>query len=147
MFDNHFVDTIRQLLQAEQSPVMCMLELDADPNKSGSILYVERDDPDLDYLRFLRGNRIGEGWIDDVGRFGCISDSGGWCIYCERRNEMAVLAVKNSTMLELCGAAITEFHAMALPEAFALSLSSGFSHRVFPAWKNQLLDQYRDKII
>jgi hypothetical protein len=143
IFEGPFVEVAKTLVEIEGGQCACISNLDEAAGADRSSFFIDQKIAGQDFQSFLQGPRIGDGWIYGVDRFGCISDVGQWCIYCERRNEIAVIAVRESRAVEKCGAAIAQFKAMPIDQAIALPLSYGFSERALSAeWRTELLKQY-----
>jgi hypothetical protein len=143
IFDAPFVERARALLEIEGGNSACISNLDAVPSTERSSFFIDKEITGQAYASFLSGPNIEEGWIYGVDRFGCTSDVGQWCIYCERRNEIAVIAVRDSRAMEKYEAAIAQFKALPIDQAVAEPLSYGFSERALSAeWRGELLKQY-----
>lgn len=143
IFEGPFVERAKALLEIEGGQCASISNFDEAAGTDGSSFFIEQKTAGQDFQSFLQGPRIGEGWIYGVDRFGCTSDVGEWCIYCERRNEIAVIAVRESRAVEKCSAAIAQFKAMPIEQAIALPLSYGFSERALSAdWRSEFLKQY-----
>ena len=37
------------------------------------------------------------GWLFGMDQYACVSDVGRWCIYCEKENDVAVIAFRDET--------------------------------------------------
>ncbi|MGH8020743.1 MAG: hypothetical protein ACREIA_21145 [Opitutaceae bacterium] len=143
IFEGPFVEKAKALLQIEGGQCAGISNLDEAVGGGGSSFFIDQKIAGQDYQSFLKGPRVGDGWIYGVDRFGCTSDVGQWCIYCERRNEIAVIAVRESRAVEKYRAAIAQFKAMPIDQAVALPLSYGFSERALSAeWRAELLKHY-----
>jgi hypothetical protein len=68
--------------------------LDAIQDTDGSSFLFDQGTTEEEHRTFLMPTP-GEGWLADVSRFGCSSDVGRWCIYVERRAEIAVIAFRD----------------------------------------------------
>jgi hypothetical protein len=56
-----------------------------------------------DYEERLRAGGMANAWLYDISEdYGCASDVGQWCIYCERQSEVAVIAIKSIEMMKMC---------------------------------------------
>ena len=146
LFDAQFVERARELLEIEGGNSACMSNLDAAPGTERSSFFIDKEITGQAYATFLSGPNVEEGWIYGVDRFGCTSDVGQWCIYCERRNEIAVIAVRDSRGTEKYEAVIAQFKALPIGQAVAKPISYSFSDRALSAeWRGELLKQYGAK--
>ncbi|MEI2422686.1 hypothetical protein V6O07_20580, partial [Arthrospira platensis SPKY2] len=75
----------------------------------------------------LKGDDVDTGWIHQFDRFGCASDSGRWCIYCERSNEIAVFAVRAATDWTLYKEVMRQLRAEPIEAALQEPLAYGFA--------------------
>jgi hypothetical protein len=143
IFDAQFVERSNVLLEIEGGNSVCMSNLDVAPSTERSLFFIDKGITGQAYTSFLSEPNVEEGWIYGVDRFGCTSDVGQWCIYCERRNEIAVIAVRGNRAAEKYRPAIVQFKAQPIDQALAIPLSHGFSARALSAeWRGELLKQY-----
>ena len=145
MFDVEFVEHVKAFLNAEDGTCACLKNLDSAATGEGAedSFLVDRQTTRGDYQSLLSGESPGTGWVFDFGRFGCASDKGLWCMYCERANEIAVIAFRHSSVVERYALPTAQFRAVRLTEAVAEPLSYGFSERALSvAWRNELLREY-----
>lgn len=143
IFSAEFVEIANALLTIDGGRCVCIADLDAAPDAQQSVFFVAKEITGSAYQSFLNGANVGEGWLHGVGRFGCTSDAGPWCIYCEKGNEIAAIAIRDNRVAEKCAAAIARFKALPIDQAIAGPLSYGFSERALsPEWRSELLRQY-----
>ncbi|HEX7079783.1 MAG TPA: hypothetical protein VF329_02070 [Gammaproteobacteria bacterium] len=77
---------------------------------------------------------------------GCSSEVCEWCIYCERSNDMAVLAIRRGVSTERYIPVIAQFKAVRLAEALKQPLAYGFSPQALSeAWRRKLLVEYASR--
>ena len=144
MFGERFVVDVQALLAIEGGHVACVASLDATPGGGQSTFVIGKETTGPDFLSFLKGPVAGEGWQHNVGRFGCASDLGQWCIYCEKRSEIAVIAVRGDRAEKMQALAATRFKALPIRQAVSPPLSYGFSERALtPEWRAELVEQYQ----
>jgi hypothetical protein len=99
MFFGPFVPAIKMLLQAENANAACQLNLSESPEikfKTASAIYIDQATTGTDYVTKLRGHGPSDGWIYAMQLYGCASNVGRWCMYCERSNDIAVIALQNA---------------------------------------------------
>ena len=141
MFDPEFVEKIKALLEIESSMHACMSNLDKSSDEERTSFFFNREMAGQTYQAFLAGPKAGDGWIYAVDRFGCASDAGQWCMYCERRNEMAVIVFRKDCSLERYKPVIAQLKALPIKEALDLPLTYGFGH-LSPEWYRDLIKHY-----
>jgi hypothetical protein len=96
------------------------------------------------YEAALEGDGPANGWIYQMDNYGCMSDIGEWCIYCEKANDIALIALRETTIDEdkfeiplrhLCAKPIEQLISGGDSPLFP------FDHLV-PAWRKRLIDNY-----
>ncbi len=143
IFDAQFVEKIIALSEVEGGQCACIVDLDVPLGSERSSFFIDKEITGLIYQSFLNGPSVGDGWLHGVDRFGCISDIGEWCIYCEKGNEIAVIGIRGNSSVEKYKLVLTKFKSLPIEEAIAQPLSYGFSDRALsPEWRNELLKQY-----
>ena len=143
IFDEEFVERTKWLLTIEGGECACMADLEAPPARDDSQFLIEERITGQDFQLFLKGAGEGKGWVHSVGRFGCISDVGDWCIYCEKRNEIAVIALRSADGPRRYETALAGLNALPIEQALATRLSYGFSERALsPDWRDAYIGNY-----
>ena len=142
MFCAEFVPWVKSLLRAEGGTCACIYDIDA-MQANDSLLptsfAINSATSGAEYQSFLKGSRTETSWTSFVDRYACTSDRAIWCLYCERNNEIAVIALKSDALRGL----LSEVHAMPIADAIALPLSYGFSDRNLSVlWRTELLGAY-----
>ena len=128
MFQRRFVQILKDLLEIEEGHSACFADFDAKPNGTVPASFtVNGDSSAEEYALILRGD-LGkaDGWTYRFGRFGCMSDIGEWCIYCERNNEIAVIALREGTLYDKYWPILAELGVARIADAVAQPLSFGF---------------------
>jgi hypothetical protein len=149
MFDPNFVDCVNKILHLESGVCACMANLDTlvfeHADESSTFFIDQRVTPEK-FSAKLSSPSAGEGWIFGVDRFGCASDAGHWSIYCEKRNEIAVIAGGRGVPLKSCVAVTEGLRALPIEQAIERGLSYGFSARALsPEWRDMLIRNYSDR--
>jgi hypothetical protein len=145
MFDSAFIERVKALLDLERANCACLRNLDAAANdkRSQSQFFINRTTTESEYQSLLKGSGPGLGWIHDIERFACSSEISQWCIYCERNNEMAVIAFRQESSAMRYMPIIKSFKAARLAEALAQPLAFGFSAQsASEAWRRDLQNEY-----
>jgi hypothetical protein len=145
VFDVQFVQRVKDLLDAEEGTCACLLSLDSAAGGTGRerLFLIDQQTMPNAYQSLLSGDGPESGWVYDVARYGCTSDKGVWCIYCEQASEIGVVGFRRSSVLARYLPSIAEFHAARLDEAIKEPLSYGFSERALSVpWRRELLHEY-----
>lgn len=143
IFDAQFVQKARELLEIEDGKCVCITDLDAHHGLEGSSFFIEKETIGSDFQSFLNDPSIENRWVSSVDRFGCTSDKSKWCIYCEKRNEIAVIAVRDNSAIEKYWAVVTQFKALPIDQAIVMPVSYGFSEQALSSeWRDEFLKQY-----
>jgi hypothetical protein len=148
LFNSKFVDTAKALLEAEKGSCICLCNLDEASAKDGrerACIGIDKRTSSEAYFSFLRGPSVGKGWLYRMEVFGCTSDVGSWCIYCEKGTEIAVIAVRDGspTVIHV----ITKFGALPLRKAIEKPTSYGLTPRALsPELRAKYLREYGKEI-
>jgi hypothetical protein len=146
IFEAPFVEVVKTLMESENGRCACLRNLDimgSDGSLERSLLFLDRETTGEAYQAFLAGPAPGMGWLHMMFRYACASDAGSWCIYCERNNEIAVIAVRRMGNLSLFNSAISSLHALPIEQAIEKPPSYGLSSRSLSVeWRNRLLEEY-----
>jgi hypothetical protein len=145
IFDAAFVEQVKLLLAIEGGTCVCLANLEGDPQlyQDEQPLFIEQSTTQGVYRSFLGGSDPINGWMYNVGRFGCTSDVGQWCIYCERRSEIAVIGFLSSAPTEPYMPLVAQLKAARIADAIEGRLSYGFSPEALSEqWRGMLLQEY-----
>jgi len=148
MFDVAFIEQVKTLLEIERATCACLRNLDATSDDKGiaSRFFIGRATTAEEYGSLLRGSAPGLGWICDIERFACSSEISQWCMYCERNNEIAVIAFRQGSSPEQYTKVIKSFKAVPIAEALAQPLAYGFSSQVVSeGWRRELQKEYANR--
>lgn len=145
MFDPSFAEIVKSFLDVEKSTCACMVRLDSeeyDLNGDSKFYFSEKTGPE-NYQMILSGAESRVGWIHDMGRFSCCSEVGGWCIYCERNNEVAALAFDGNSKIEPFMSVVDSLKAVRIAEVIEKTLLYGFStNAMSDEWRAKFLFEY-----
>jgi hypothetical protein len=103
MFVGTFVSAIKMLLDAESADVACLLNLSESPGmtfETASAIYLDQETSGSSFETKLLGNGPSDGWIYAMNRYGCMSNVGRWCMYCERQTMLRSSHCKASMTLQ-----------------------------------------------
>ncbi|WP_026792549.1 hypothetical protein [Pleomorphomonas oryzae] len=103
LFIPEFATFMAGLLNAEGAEVCCLLNFSKTERTeygSADMLFIDAETKPDEYGARLREGGPASGWLYVVDFYGSASDRGRWCIYCERWNEIAVIALRQSEDVE-----------------------------------------------
>ena len=108
MFDKNFIEAKNIILSEEGSFEIAVINLgnaSSDSDLEPRIIFLDKNTTSSQYLSILKGDGSPFNWMFLMDRYVCASDKGSWCIYCEKENDIAVLAIRHtfatSTLLSL----------------------------------------------
>ncbi len=146
IFETKFVEKIKAVLVAERSACACISNLDAiasGVSADEASFIIDQSTTDADYALALKGSQSKPGWNCGVDRFACSSETGTWCIYCERRNEIAVVATKASLAPDVRERLVDSVKALPIRQAIEQSHIYGLSAKALsPEWRTALIANY-----
>ena len=149
IFVSKFSETVRAIIKKEGSSCVCMSQLNYidGQTKGRRSFFLHEETTTFEYGSALfSGSEIAESWVVNMDRFGCISDSGRWVIYCERRNEIAVIAFEDGKAAQDLLPLIEHFKALPIDEAIRVQGSFGFTDAALsPEWKSELIEHYANQ--
>jgi hypothetical protein len=141
-----FVSAVHELLKIEQSASCCLVNLTRTPvleYQMASSFLIERTTTEEKYSAKLCEGGPASGWIYRMDRYGCTSDKGEWCVYCERNNDVALIsfrgpdaARKYRSPLKILRAEPIE-SLLRVPELQAVPFNS-----LTPEWRSGLKENY-----
>ncbi|MGB8366287.1 MAG: hypothetical protein WCE20_17460 [Rhizomicrobium sp.] len=146
IFKPEFVAAMHDLLDAEMSHVCCLINLGATKNVSSEppAMFLGRSIDPAYYMRLLRGNGAPDSWLYLVDRYICASDVGDWCIYCEKENDVAIIALRTTDSLNRFQSALDRLHAEGLEKICGAEGVFPFT-KLTAEWRNGLASHYKHK--
>lgn len=96
LFDARFIDVKKLLMEEEHSSAIAVANLgnvNGEAVTEPRAIFLDRNTTAQHYIDELMGDRTATSWMFLMDRYVCASDKGNWCIYCEKENDLAVLAV------------------------------------------------------
>ena len=144
LFDAAFVDAVIQFLGCENSRVACLLNLDKSDlrrlEESASAIFLDHSSTGARYMDALEEGGPARGWLYAVDRYVCCSDVGEWCIYCEKDNDIAIVALRDAGERKDFELPLKQLGARPIEE-----LIEGGSTPLFPF--NQLVPSWREGLL
>jgi hypothetical protein len=148
VFDGNFIEAKDAILDQEGSSCIALVNLgnaqvDSDPEPR--FMFLDRSTTASGYFSMLRGHDSASNWLVLVDRYVCASDKGSWCVYCEKQNEIAVIAIRNTfsppTLLTLR----TSLKAESIRTLFASKKDRIFD-KLVPRWRSGLATEYVPRV-
>jgi len=149
IFCPEFSDAIVELMRIENSSVCSLVNLDksCDPGCDGiSSIFIDASTSRDRYWEAMCAGGPEDGWLYRMDRYVCASDIGSWCLYCEKENDVAILAFQNAEDVKRYSPATRKLWAWPIEDLIEGGSSPLFPFdRLVPAWKNSLLENYGTK--
>ena len=146
LFESQFVEKLRLLLSCEPGTSVRLCNIDiagAGGTFEESSIFLDIEMSGQAYMDHLRRGGPGSGWVYRMERYGYASDGGHWCIYCERANEIAAIAVRWNGSTDRFTAPLRQFDALPIQRAIDKPSSYGLSARGLPeAWRDKMLQAF-----
>jgi hypothetical protein len=143
MFEGAFVEKVRLLQGHEGASCACIINLDRDRCDAPYSFAIDERTSVQDYERRLAGVGPGDGWVYDIDRFGCTSDIGTWCIYCERASELAIIGFRGVALQERYHFLLAALHASRVSSVGASPIRFEFSsHSISREWQAEIVRNY-----
>jgi hypothetical protein len=117
------------LLDKEGSQICCLLNLGATVQKNYSnppARYLDRSTDPSQYISMLRGNGSPDAWLYLVDRYVFASDVGEWCIYCEKENDVGVIAFSGEVGTNKFSSALGKLQATSINSAREMPREGAF---------------------
>ncbi len=143
LFESQFAETLGLLLSCEDGRSVCLRNIDlasAGSTAEEASIFLEVNTTGKAYMDQLRGGGPGRGWLYRPERYAYASDVGDWCIYCERANEIAVIAVRWRGVSDRFAVPLRHLNALPIQEAIEKPSSYGLSPRgLLEEWRKKML--------
>ena len=146
MFAPSFVDVVMQLLSIEKAKSSCLLNLSRTEILTYSeavAIFLEFGITGADYNARLQRGGPAESWFASMDHYACASDVGNWIMYCERNNDVAVVALRGRSAADRFSGPLRKVHA----EAIDVLIHQGSAALIpfcdlVPSWRNGLSSHY-----
>jgi hypothetical protein len=146
LFEARFIDVKNLLLKAENSSIIAVVNLgnvNSETAAEPRAIFLDRDTTPQHYIAELMGDRTPTSWMFLMDRYVCASEKGNWSIYCEKENDVAVLAVREAMSRFTCSQLAKLLNAKSM--RFGPVPGSGQSfdfQKLVPEWKSALAAEY-----
>ena len=145
LFSADSVEIFKALLACENGALVCLKNLDCalDKGMHEDTLFLDKAILGAIYLAQLLGTEPGSGLLYQMDRYGCTSDVGRWCIYCERNNDIAAIAVWDAGATGQFAAPLEALRALPINQAIENPNCFGLTPRgSLDAWRRKLAREY-----
>jgi hypothetical protein len=144
IFEDLSIAILHEILDAEGAHSICVANLgNAEVYDPPPARYVGRTTDAPGYISLLRGNGGPDAWLYLRDRYTFASDVGTWCIYCERQEDMGILAIRDAHAVHRFSNVIDKLHAKPIK---ALSRGSKIGElkfeKLLPVWRSALSKHY-----
>jgi hypothetical protein len=146
LFEARFIDVKDLLLKEERSSIIAVVNLGNVNSETASeprAIFLDRDTTPKHYIAQLMGDRTATSWMFLMDRYVCASEKGNWSIYCEKENDVAVLAVDEG-ISRFTGAQLAKLlNAKSMRFGPVTGHSQSFDfQKLVPEWKSALAAEY-----
>ena len=143
IFDSCFIDVKNLLLHEEKASVMALINLDQKTNTNLPAIFLEQDTGPMEYIAKLKGDGTAMNWMFLMDRYICASEIGSWAIYCEKENDIAVLAFRKGVTESACSRVAQLLNAKSIRLALLPQNNQMFDFdKLVPDWKSALVASY-----
>jgi hypothetical protein len=146
LFEARFIDVKNLLLREENASVIAVINLGNANTKSDGeprAIFLDRDTTPENYSAWLKGDGSPISWMFLMDRYVCASDKGHWCIYCEKENDVAVLALAPGVSRFTCSQLAKLLNANSIGTSSMASKGQLFDFdKLVPEWKSALTAEY-----
>ena len=146
MFVPSFAEVAVELLHIEGSHSCCLLNFDLTREmqyESAAMLFLEGGTTGEEYASWLRKGDPSSAWLYDMHRYGCASDVGDWCIYCEKMNDLAVIAFRGHQGIQKFTGPLKSLRAHSIDEFLGMGPSAPLPFRqLVETWRIGLSQNY-----
>jgi hypothetical protein len=146
LFEARFIEVKNLLLKEENASVIAVVNLGNANNKTEEerrAIFLDRDTSPKDYIAGLMGDGSPTSWMFLMDRYVCASDKGHWSIYCEKENDVAVMAVGEAVSRFNCSQLAKLLSAKSIGSAPLSGKGQLFDfQKLVPEWKSILTAEY-----
>jgi hypothetical protein len=138
VIDSSFISTVKAMMEIEGANSACITHLDTQSISSSASFFVRKETSDSEYQSFLNSGM----WVANMGRWGCVSETNNWCIYCERENEIGVIGFEQGGMTGLRSVTARMLKAFPIDKAISGKITYAFK-RMRNDWCIELVRHYK----
>jgi hypothetical protein len=148
LFLGEFVSAVSGLLLAEKGSVACLINLSETTQMTfdkASAIFLDNRTTASWYDLKLRGNGPADGSIFVMDRYACMSDVGEWCIYCEKEEDVAVIAVRDTDGVTKFDSPLAAMRAAPLSQLSVPDTGVFPFNKLTPNWHKELTCNYKSQ--
>jgi len=146
MFDASFIDVKDVLLREEKSSAIALINLGSKitfDNHDLPRMFLSADTTPMEYISVLKGDGSPMNWMFLVDRYVAASDKGNWSIYCEKENDIAAFAFRESLSREARSQVEKLFQAKSVQLISQAPTGKSFDfNELVPKWRYALAREY-----
>jgi hypothetical protein len=146
VFVDSFTDVVSALLRSEESTSCCLLNFGESHSlecELAASIYLEEATTRKEYSALLRRGGLANSWITRMDEYGCSSNKGEWCIYCEKANDIGVIALRYPESSAKFRLALETLRAASLDAIFMRGSATPYAFaQMIPKWRHDLLKNY-----
>jgi len=145
LFDAPGIEATKILMSAENASACCILNLSTSSPitfEAADSFFIEANTEAAEYTSRVFASGA-DAWIVNAGRFVCSSDLGNWVIYCEKAEDVALIAIRDKRLLPIFEPALEELRAASLDDYINRPDNGPFpAIPLVEAWKTEILKNY-----
>jgi hypothetical protein len=144
LFFGNFIWVVKELLRIERAHSGCLVNLSRTSANfdEAACMCLDAATRGDDYEARLRAGSVVNAWLYDIGDdYGCASESGEWCIYCERQSEVAVIAIKQTELMKSIHVPLRMLGARSAENLWTPKPTAPVS-KAGEQWRSRLAEQY-----
>jgi hypothetical protein len=146
VFYSGFIAALYSLMDAEGSQSCCLINLGGGGTQqcydNPPAIYLCKSIEPSQYMSLLRRGGANS-WSVLMDRYVCASDVGEWCIYCEKQNDVAVIAFRSEIGANKFAVPLEGLQATSIQFASQTPREGAFRFdKLTPAWRSSLVAQY-----
>jgi hypothetical protein len=146
VFSASFVRTIKVILDAEAATTCCMLKLSPSIDikiDTADCFFFDRQTEPANYQIKLNA-RSPYSWVINPDQYVASSDKGNWALFCDKAEEVAIVAFRSSYWTTRLGPALSEIHAVTADVYVDRPGNGPFPNiPLTSAWSSEILRNFR----
>jgi len=146
MFAPFFAEVMIEFIHAEHATSCCLLNFSQTSTleyQEAAAVFLEEGVTGSDYDSRLRNGGPAEGWLFAMDRYGCASDKGEWCIYCEKANEIAIIGLRYPSGAEKLASPLMKLRASPIGPLVQMGPNAPPPYKMLtPEWREGLINNY-----
>ncbi len=139
-----FIEFINKIMLLERSNRCCLVNLDAENHDIKSAILFKCGMGFIEFIDLLKDHKnAGVSWLYTLDRHTCATDKGEWGIYCERQNDIGVIAIHNSIDSGKFAEPLLILRAISVNRPHASHDGTFSFDGLTPEWRKSLMEEYK----